>query len=124
MLKAEAFADVRAFSLAPRRHPVWRLASSCRIWSASDWTRGEGRPAARVEDDPGGARAAPSLALKLWSIECKRRVMALVTGEDLTLSAGLNVTPKKSYLSEYSLRVDPRKTTQIREQPRTTHRRD
>ena len=37
----------------------------------------------------------------------------MVTDEGLALFSGLNVTPKKSYLSEYSSRVDPRKTTQL-----------
>ena len=35
--------------------------------------------------------------------------MAIVFDEGLALFSGLNVTPKKSYLSEYSSRVDPRK---------------
>jgi hypothetical protein len=54
-----------------------------------------------------------SLALKLWSIERKRHVMALVADEGLALFAGLNATPKKSFLSEYSSGVDPRKITRI-----------
>ena len=48
------------------------------------------------------------LALKLWSIERKSHVMALVADEGLALFAGLNVMPKKSYLSEYSSRVEHR----------------
>src|SRR5919106_1913849 len=51
-----------------------------------------------------------SLALKLWSLERKRHVMTMVTDEGLALFAGLNAIPKKSYLSEYSSRVDPRNT--------------
>src|SRR2546429_3693734 len=50
------------------------------------------------------------LALKLWSIERKSHVMALIADEGLALFAGLNAFPKKSYLSEYSCRIDPRKT--------------
>jgi hypothetical protein len=42
------------------------------------------------------------LALKLWSIERKSHVMALVADEGLALFAGLNVFPKKSFFSEYS----------------------
>jgi hypothetical protein len=53
------------------------------------------------------------LSLKLWSIERKSHVMALVADEGLALFSGLNVTPKKSYLSEYSSRVDPRRTQQL-----------
>ncbi len=54
-----------------------------------------------------------SLALKLWSIERKSHVMALVADEGLGLFCGLNVIPKKSYLSEYSSRIDHTKTTQL-----------
>jgi hypothetical protein len=53
------------------------------------------------------------LALKLWSVERKSHVMSLVADEGLALFAGLNCTPKKSYLSEYSSRVSHSKTTRI-----------
>jgi hypothetical protein len=53
------------------------------------------------------------LALKLWSIERKSHVMALVADEGLALFSGLNVTPKKSYLSEYSCRITPRQTERL-----------
>ena len=42
------------------------------------------------------------LSLKLWSIERKSHIMSLVTDKGLALFAGLNVSPKKSYFSEYS----------------------
>jgi len=54
-----------------------------------------------------------ALALKLWSIERKSHVMALVADEGMGLFCGLNVIPKKSYLSEYSSRIDHAKTTQL-----------
>jgi hypothetical protein len=53
------------------------------------------------------------LALKLWSIERKSHVMALIADEGLALFAGLNAFPKKSYLSEYSCRIDHRKTARF-----------
>src|SRR6266704_3502839 len=53
------------------------------------------------------------LALKLWSIERKSHVMALVADEGLALFAGLNAFPKKSYLSEYSARIEHRQTTRF-----------
>jgi len=53
------------------------------------------------------------LALKLWSLERKSHVMALVSDEGLALFSGLNVTPKKSYLSEYSCRITPRQTDRL-----------
>ena len=112
----EAVADVRAFSLAPRRFTTRcgglflflpdlvrlqldTLATAARL------------PGSKMIPATHALRA--SLALKLWSIERKRHVMALVTDEGLALFSGLNVTPKKSYLSEYSSRVDPRTTTQL-----------
>jgi hypothetical protein len=62
---------------------------------------------------PAGHALRASLALKLWSIERKSHVMALVADEGLGLFCGLNVIPKKSYLSEYSSRIDHTKTTQL-----------
>ena len=62
---------------------------------------------------PAGHALRAALALKLWSIERKSHVMALVADEGLGLFCGLNVIPKKSYLSEYSSRVDHAKTTQL-----------
>jgi hypothetical protein len=46
------------------------------------------------------------LALKLWSVERKSHIMALVSDPGLALFTGLNVIPKKSYLSEYSHIID------------------
>jgi len=54
-----------------------------------------------------------TLALKLWSIERKSHVMALVADPGLALFAGLNAIPKKSYLSEYSHRIDRRRTLHL-----------
>jgi transposase len=53
------------------------------------------------------------LALKLWSIERKSHVMALVADKGLALFAGLNAFPKKSFLSEYSSRIDHAKTMRL-----------
>ena len=112
----EAVADVRAFSLAPRQFatrcgglflfipalvqlPLEPIVSAARL------------PGSKMIPAAHALRA--SLALKLWSLERKQHVMSLVTDEGLALFSGLNVTPKKSYLSEYSSRVDPRKTTAV-----------
>jgi transposase len=112
----EAVADVRAFSLAPRRFTTRcgglflflpdlvrlqldTLATAARL------------PGSKMIPATHALRA--SLALKLWSLERKRHIMAVVTDEGLALFSGLNVTPKKSYLSEYSSRVDPRNTSQL-----------
>jgi transposase len=46
------------------------------------------------------------LALKLWSIERKSHIMSLVSDPGLALFAGLNAMPKKSFLSEYSSKIE------------------
>jgi hypothetical protein len=54
-----------------------------------------------------------TLALKLWSIERKSHVMSLAADSGLALFAGLNVIPKKSFLSEYSHRLERRHTLRL-----------
>jgi hypothetical protein len=112
----EAVADLRSFSLTPRKfftrcgglflflpdlvglHPE-KLARAARL------------PGSRMI--PGAHALRACLALKLWSIERKSHVMALVGDEGLALFSGLNVTPKKSYLSEYSCRITPTHTERL-----------
>jgi len=53
------------------------------------------------------------LALKLWSIERRSHVMPNVADEGLGLIAGLNVVPKRSFLSEYSSRVGHRQVLKL-----------
>lgn len=112
----EPAADVRQFSLAPRsfhtrcgglflflpllaRLDLDMLARTARL---------------------GGSKMIPPahalrscLALKLWSIERKSHVMALVADPGLALFAGLNTIPKKSYLSESASRVSHVQTTAL-----------
>lgn len=112
----EPVADVRSFSLAPRhfttecgglflflpdlvRLPVDQLAQTAHL------------PGSKMI--PAGHALRAGLALKLWSIERKSHVMALVADEGLALFAGLNAIPKKSYLSEYSSRIHHAKTLQL-----------
>jgi hypothetical protein len=47
------------------------------------------------------------LALKLQSSQRHPHVMSAVLDEGLALFAGLNVTPKRSFLTEYSCRIPP-----------------
>lgn len=68
-------------------------------------------PGSRMIPAAHALRAA--LALKLWSIERKSHVMALVADPGLALFCGLNAMPKKSYLSEYSSRLDHARTTNL-----------
>jgi len=62
---------------------------------------------------PAGHALLSSLALKLWSIERKSHVMSLVADAGLALFAGLNAIPKKSFLSEYSHRLERRHTLRM-----------
>lgn len=112
----EPIADVRVFSLASRalttrcgglflfvpdlvRLAVDQMAAAARL------------PGSKMIPADHALRAC--LALKLWSLERKSHVMALVADEGLALFAGLNAIPKKSYLSEYSSRIDHTKTTRL-----------
>src|SRR6266853_852025 len=74
----------------------------------------------RLDEELPGSRMIPathalraSLALKLWAIERKSHIMALVADEGLALFCGLNAMPKKSFLSEYSSRITPQKVTRL-----------
>jgi len=62
---------------------------------------------------PAGHALRAALALKLWSIERKSHVMALVADQGLALFCGLNAMPKKSFLSEYSSRITPNKVSRL-----------
>ena len=109
-------ADVRAFSLVPRKFftrcgglflflPEWAGLHSERLVERARLPGSKMIPCAHA------LRAC--LALKLWSIERKSHVMALVSDEGLALFSGLNLTPKKSYLSEYSSRITPAQTDRL-----------
>lgn len=56
---------------------------------------------------PAGHAMRSLLALKLFGSARHSHVMSYVLDEGLALFAGLNVIPKRSYLTEYSCRVDP-----------------
>ncbi len=57
---------------------------------------------------PAGCAFRSLLALKLWGIGRPSRIMAETLDEGLGLFCGLNVIPKRSTLTEYSCRIDPR----------------
>ncbi|MGH6851693.1 MAG: hypothetical protein ACREDJ_00540 [Methylocella sp.] len=113
---AQAVADVRDFVLAPRefttqvgglflfvpdlaRLDVDALALGAKLSGSSMI--------------PAGHALRASLALKLWSIERKSHIMALVADPGLALFCGLNAVPKKSFLSEHSSRITPQKVTRL-----------
>lgn len=56
---------------------------------------------------PAGHAIRSLLALKLFGTQRHTHVMSAVLDEGLALFAGLNAIPKRSFLTEYSCRVDP-----------------
>ena len=109
----EPVADVRAFAVTPRR---FTTACGGLFLFLPDLVRLDLDRAVTTAALP-GSKMIPashavraSLAMKLWSIERKSHVMALLADEGFGLFAGLNVLPKKSFLSEYSCRIDHAKT--------------
>ena len=112
----ESAADARAFNLSPRRFAtrcgglflflpdLMRLG----LEQMADTAR---LPGSKMIPRTHALRAC--LALKLWAIERKSHVMALVADEGLGLFCGLNRIPKKSYLSEYSSRTTPKHTSAL-----------
>jgi len=56
---------------------------------------------------PPGCAMRSLLALKLFGTARHSHVMSLVLDQGLALFAGLNVVPKRSYLTEYSCRIPP-----------------
>ncbi len=112
----EAVADVRRFSLSPREFTT-RLGGL--FLFVADLVRLDAEGLARQARLPGsrmisaGHALRAALALKLWSIERKSHVMALVADPGLALFCGLNAMPKKSFLSEYSSRVTPDKVARL-----------
>ena len=112
----EAVADVRAFSL-----PLEEFTTPCgglflfipdlvRL-DFSELAKEAGLPGSKMIPSEHALRSC--LALKLWSIERKSHVMSLVADKGLALFAGLNVIPKKSYLSEYSSRTERTHNTKL-----------
>jgi transposase len=104
----EPIADVRSFSLAPRKFVtqcggLFLFVPDMLRLGINQLAEAAGLPGSKMI--PPGHALRTCLALKLWSIERKSHVMALTTDEGLGLFSGLNVTPKKSFLSEYSCRI-------------------
>lgn len=56
---------------------------------------------------PAGGAICSLLALKLFGSGRHSHVMSYVLDEGLALFAGLNMIPKRSFLTEYSCRMDP-----------------
>lgn len=112
----EPVADARAFSLSPGRFTtrcggLFLFVPDLVHLDLEDVARSVRLPGSRMI--PAGYALRACLALKLWAIERKSHVMALAADEGLGLFCGLNRIPKKSYLSEYSSRIAPNKTTEL-----------
>src|ERR1700694_1236862 len=112
----EAVANVHDFVLAPREFTT-RVGGL--FLFVPDLVRLDGDALALGAKLPGsgmipaGHALRASLALKLWAIERKSHVMALVADQGLALFCGLNAMPKKSFLSEYSSRITPHKVSRL-----------
>ena len=112
----QAVADVRHFAVSAREFTTrvgglfLFLPDLIRLDCAA-LARNAKLPSSRMIPAEHALRA--SLALKLWSIERKSHIMALVADEGLALFCGLNAMPKKSYLAEYSSRITPQKITHL-----------
>jgi len=113
---AQAVANVGDFVLSPREFTT-RMGGL--FLFVPDLVRLESDALAQAAKLP-GSRMVPSahalrasLALKLWAIERKSHIMALVADEGLALFCGLNAMPKKSFLSEYSSRITPHKVARL-----------
>ena len=104
----EAAADVRQLSLAPRRFEtacggLFLFVPGLVALALDRLAKSAALPGSKMI--PASHALRSMLALKLWSIEHRSHVMPHVADEGLSLLAGLNVIPKRSFLSEYSSRV-------------------
>jgi hypothetical protein len=112
----EPVADVRAFSLVPRKFITGCGGLFLFVPDLVQLNLDHMATAARLPGSkmiPASYALRACLSLKLWAVERKSHIMSLVTDEGLALFSGLNVTPKKSYLSEYSSRIYPEKTLRL-----------
>jgi hypothetical protein len=113
---AQAVANVGDFVLTPREFTtqvggLFLFVPDLVRLAADALAHGAKLPGSRMIPAAHALRA--SLALKLWAIERKSHVMALVADEGLALFCGLNAMPKKSFLSEYSSRITPQKVSRL-----------
>lgn len=104
----EAVADTRQLSLAPRSFQtvcggLFLFVPALVALNLEQLAKAAGLPGSKMI--PASHALRSMLALKLWSIEHRSHVMPTVADEGLGLLAGLNVIPKRSFLSEYSSRV-------------------
>jgi transposase len=114
--QAEAVADVRAFNLTETSFEtvcggLFLFIPELVRLDLEHLAGKAGLPGSKMIPQGHALRAA--LTLKLWSIERKSHVMALVADPGPALFAGLNAIPKKSYLCEYSHGIDHARTLRL-----------
>ena len=105
---AEAAADVRQLSLAPRRFEtacggLFLFVPGLVALALDGLATSAALPGSKMI--PASHALRSMLALKLWSIEHRSHVMPHVADQGLSLLAGLNVIPKRGFLCEYTSRV-------------------
>jgi hypothetical protein len=120
----QAVADVRDFVLAPREFTtrvggLFLFVPDLVRLNADALAFGAKLPGSTMI--PAGHALRAALALKLWSIERKSHIMALVADEGLAPFCGLNAMPKRSFLSEYSSCVSPRRRSRACSHSGTTN---
>jgi transposase len=113
---AQAVANVNDFVLSPhefttRTGGLFLFVPDLVRLESDALAQGAKLPGSRMI--PAAHALRTSLALKLWAIERKSHVMALVADQGLALFCGLNAMPKKSFLSEYSSRITPQKVSRL-----------
>lgn len=112
----EATADVRDFGLGPREFTtrvggLFLFIPDLVRLGCDTLARSARLPGSLMIPAAHALRA--SLVLKLWAIERKSHIMALVADQGLALFCGLNAMPKKSWLAEYSSRLTPQHVTRL-----------
>lgn len=112
----EAVADVRAFSVEPRAFTtrcggLFLFIPDLVRLNIASLARSARLPGSKMIPAEHALRSC--LALKLWSIQRSSHIMSLVADQGLALFSGLNASPKKSYLAEYSSRLDHDNTTRL-----------
>jgi hypothetical protein len=114
--QAQAYADARAFGLVESSFEtvcggLYLFLPDLVRLGIERVAQQAGLPGSKMI--PAGHALRSALALKLWSVERKSHVMPLVADPGLALFPGLNVIPKKSYLSEYSHGIDHARTLRL-----------
>lgn len=108
--EAAAVADVRKLDLSARRFRtkfggLFLFLPSLIPLSLETIVRAAGLPGSRMV--PAASAIRSLLALKLFGNARHSHVMSEVFDEGLALFAGLNTTPKRAFLTEYSSRINP-----------------